>query len=165
MSGFPARILRSILGPKFVNTNPVEQPENDIGDRQFNAAFHQLSGMNLIVARAALIATYSGGSFQIAHRAEAWNPENEQTHPAPARAAAGSYTYTFASTYKDQEGTDVSTVLLAARASCHRDLTGGFANRINAHAWVDAGNPLVVQVRLWDAGGTGVDHPFWLEVF
>ncbi len=165
MSGFPTRFLRSILGPKFVNQSPVENPEGDIGDRQFNAAFHQLAGMNLVVPRAVLIASHNGTAFQVAHQAEAWNPENAQLHPTPARAAAGSYSYTFAATYKDQEGVDVSTVLLAARVSCHRDLTAGFANRIEARSWIDAGNPLRVQVRLWDAGGAGVDHPFWLEVF
>lgn len=165
MSGFPTRFLRSLLGPAFVDSNPVENPESDIGARQFNAAFHQAAGMNLIVPRCALIAVYSGGSFQVSHQAEAWNPENQQAHPALARTAAGSYTYTFASTYKDEEGVDVATVLLTARVTCHRDLSGGFANRISAAAWIDGSNPLRVQVRLWDQSGTGVDHPFWLEVF
>lgn len=164
MSGFPTRFLRSILGPKFVNQTPVESPESDIGDAQFNAAFHQLAGMNLVVPRAVVIATYGSG-FQIAHQAEAWNPENAQLHPTLARAGSGIYSYTFASTYKDEDGVDVSTVLFGARVSCHRDLSGGFATRISAHAWIDAGNPLVVQVRLWDTGGGGGDHPFWLEVF
>jgi len=165
MSGFPTRFLRSLLGPKFVNTSPVESPESDIGDVQFNAAFHQLAGMNLVVPRVALIASYTGAAQTILHQAEAWNPENAQAHPVLARSAAGVYTYTFASTYQDENGAAVATVLLAPRVSCHRDLSGGFANRIEAHAWKDGSNPLIVQVRLWDTGGTGVDHPFWLEVF
>lgn len=165
MSGFPTRILRAVLGPAFRDTRPVENPETDIGAKQFNAAFHQVAGMNLIVPRVAFIAVYSGGSFQVTHQAEAWNPNNVQAHPAAARAAAGSYTYTFASTYKDEEGVDVPTVLGPPRVTCHRDLSGGFANRIAAHAWIDGSDPLKIQIRLWDTGGTGVDHPFWLEVF
>lgn len=165
MSGFPTRFLRSVLGPKFVNTNPVENPEGDIGDAQFNAAFHQVAGMNLVVPRVALIAFYTGAVQTIVHQAEAWNPENAQAHPALARTGAGAYTYTFAATYKDENGSDVATVVMAPRVSCHRDLSGGFANRITAHAWKDAGNPLMIQIRLWDTGGTGVDHPFWLESF
>ena len=165
MSGFPSRFLRSLLGPKFVNTNPAENPETDVGAQQFNAAFHQVAGMNLVVPRVALIASYSGGGFVYSHQAEAWNPENAQAHPVLARSAAGVYTYTFASTYKDEDGTDVATVILAPRVSCHRDLSGGFANRIEARSWKDGSNPLIIQIRLWDTGGTGVDHPFWLESF
>jgi hypothetical protein len=164
MSSFPRRFLRSLLGPKFVDTIPVENPETDIGARQFEAAFQAVSGMNLVVPRSSVIATYSGGAFQIAHQAEAWNPENAQLHPELARSGAGAYTYTFAASYKDQESVDIATVLFAARVTCHRDLSS-FSQRIEAHAWRDAGNPLLINVRLWDAAGTGVDHPFWLEVF
>lgn len=165
MSGFPRRFVRSVLGPKFVNTAPVENPESDIGDAQFNAAFHQLAGMNLTVPRVSLIAFYTGSQFVVSHQAEAWNPESAQTRPALARAAAGSYIYTFAPTYKDEDGVDIATSIFAPRVSSHRDLSGGFANRIEARAWMDAANPLQIQIRLWDAGGTGVDQPFWLEAF
>jgi len=164
MSGFPSRVLRSLFGPKLINTAPVENPETDIPESAFNTLFHQVAGMNLVLPRVALIASYTGAVQTISHQAEAWNPENAQAHPVLARAAAGQYTYTFAATYKDENGADVPTVLLAPRVSCQRDLTAGFASRIEAHAWKDT-NPLVINVRLWDAGGAGVDHPFWLEVF
>jgi hypothetical protein len=166
MSGFPSRLLRSIFGPKvLVNTNPVENPNSDLGAEAFMPLFHQVAGMNLLAPRAVLLGFYTGAVLTIQHQAEAWSPDNDQVHPTPARSAAGVYTYTFASTYKDENGADIATVLLAARVSCHRDLSGGFANRISAHAWKDATNPLQINVRLWDTAGTGVDHPFWLEVF
>lgn len=164
MSGFPTRFLRSALGPKFVNTIPVETPESDIGDSQFNAAFWQLAGMNLVVSRVALIAHYTGGLFVYGHQEEAWNPENAQPHPALARSAAGVYTYTFAASYLDEDGNAVATVLRAPRLSCHKVLTA-FADRIDAHAWIDNSNPLVLQLRLWSQAGAGVDEPFWLEAF
>jgi hypothetical protein len=164
MSSFPTRFLRSLLGPKFVDTIPVENPETDIGARQFNAAFHAIAGMNLVVPRAVVIATYTGGAFSIAHQAEAWNPEGSQARPTLARGAAGEYTYTFAASYADQEGASVATALTAARVTCHRDLSS-YSQRIVGHAWRDAVNPLVVNVRIWDAAGAGADHPFWLEVF
>lgn len=165
MSSFPSRFLRSLLGPKFFNAFPVENPENQVGDKQFNAAFHAVAGMNLIVSRAALIATYSGGSFQIAHQAEAWNPEAAQAHPSLARTSAGVYTYTFAASYLDEDGVAVPTVLAAARVSSHYAPQATYPNRIESRAWVDESNPLIIQVRMWNTSGVPVDLPFWLEVF
>lgn len=165
MSGFPSRFLRSFLGPKLIDDRPVERPQAEVGAGALNPAFHQLAGMNLVAPRVALIAFYTGAVQTIVQQAEAWNPENAQAHPTLARSAAGAYTYTFAASYLDEDGVAVPTVLAAPRVTCHRDLSGGFANRIEAKAWKDSVNPLVINVRLWDTGGTGVDHPFWLEVF
>lgn len=165
MTGFPSRITRGTLGPKFVNAAPVEQPEQDIGDQQFNAAFWQVAGMNLGAPRVSLIAAYVGAAFVVANKTEAWNPDGTQAHPVLARTSAGVYTYTFAASYLDEDGAAVPTVLRAPRLSCHKVLTA-FADRIEAHAWVDVTNPLILQLRLWTgAAGTAVDEPFWLESF
>jgi hypothetical protein len=165
MSSFPRRFLRSLLGPKFVDTVPVENPEADIGARQFNAAFHAVAGMNLVVPRAVVIASYTGSAFQIDHQAEAWNPEGSQGRPLLERASAGAYTYTFAATYKDQDGVNIATSLTAARVTSHRELVSGYSQRVFAYAYRDGANPLEIKIRLWDAVGTGIDAPFWLEVF
>ncbi len=162
--GFPRRFTRDQLGPTLRNNYPVENPESDIGAESFNADFHQVAGMNLVVPRAALVASWNGSSFDILHQAEAWNPRHAQAHPVLARSGTGAYTYTFAPTYKDEDGVDVPTVLVAARAF---ELAGTavFANRVEAHAWIDAGDPLVVHVQLWRSGtGAAEDHRFWLEV-
>lgn len=165
MSGFPSRFNRGHLGPKFRNANPVENPESQIGDAQFNAAFWQTAGMNLIVPRVALIAQYVGSSFVVAAQEEAWNPDLSQAHPVLARASAGVYSYTFAASYLDEDGVAQPTVLRAPRLSCHKVLAA-FADRVDAHAFIDAGNPLVLQLRLWlSASGTAVDEPFWLETY
>jgi hypothetical protein len=160
--GFPTRILRSALGPKFLDTAPVENPETDIGARQFNLAFHQVAGLNLVAPRVSLVAHYTGGQFVIQHQQEAWNTEGAQARPVLARSAAGVYTYTFASSYLDEDGVSVATVLRAPRISCHKVLTA-FADRIDPLSWVDGGSPLVLQIRLWNQSGAGVDEPFWLE--
>ncbi len=162
--GFPKRFTRDQLGPTLRNTYPVENPETDIGAETWNAVFHQTSGMNLIVPRVALIATWGGSAFNIAHQAEAWNPRGTQAHPTLARTSTGLYTYTFASTYLDEDGVEQSLALGAPRADVSTALTA-FADRLEAHTWVDTSNPLIVQVRIWkSADGTATDARFWLEV-
>jgi len=164
--GFPTRITRSALGPKFRDTIPVENPETDVGAQQLEQVFQQVVGANLIVPRVVVIATYSGGAFQYSHRAEAWNPDGAQAHPELAWVSAGNYTLTFAASYLDENAVAVPTVLLAPRISSHRDLNSvGFAGRVESRAWIRSNAPLVVQIRMWDTGGTGIDQPFWLEVF
>lgn len=165
MSGFPTRFSRTQLGPKFRDNYPVENPETDIGAQQFNAAFWQVAGINLIVPRVSLIAVWGGSSFTINHQAEAWNPDNAQAHPVLARTSAGVYTYTFASTYTDEDGVAISLALLSARVTVHKALTA-FADRVVGFVWKDGSNPLILQIRLWkETDGTAVDEPFWLEAF
>jgi hypothetical protein len=166
MSGFPARFARSALGPTFVDAYPVENPEQDIGATQANLAAWQLAGLNGCAPRALLAAYWDSGTsaFVIASQAEAWNSDGAQSHPALARAAAGDYTYTFASTYLDELGASVSPALVGAVLAPARVLTA-FADRIITAAWIDPTAPLVVELRQWNAAGSATDHPFVLLVF
>jgi hypothetical protein len=163
MSGFPTRIIRSLLGPKFRDLYPAENPETDISAAAFNVGFWQLAGVNLTAARVSLVADWGGSSFTVEHQAEAWIADNAQAHPVLARTSAGVYTYTFASTYENEDGTAIATDLGPPRVTVHKELTA-FADRVSGHAWVATGAPLVVQIRIWDASGVAVDEPFWLEV-
>lgn len=164
MAGFPLRFIRSFLGPKFRNTRPVKDPNTQMGAEKFNPLFWQLSGLNLVVSRVYLEAAWTGAAFQMAHQREAWNAENDQSHPTLARASAGVYSYTFAATYLDEDGTAVQTVLGAPHAWSPQVLAA-YADRVDAYAWVDPGNALVVHVRLFDAAGAGIDAPFALSVY
>jgi hypothetical protein len=120
--------------------------------------------MGLIAPRAVLVGSYSGSTLTTKHQAEAWNPNNDQAHPTPARSGTGVYSYTFASTYKDEDGNDVTTVLLGARVLPQGEVTS-YANRIVFHAWIDPAAPLVARWRFWEtSAGDPVDVPFWLEV-
>lgn len=163
MSGFPTRLLRSFLGPKLEDIKPVDNPKTQIGASTWEAVFRQVCGMNLGAPRAVLVANWTGSDFQITHQSEAWSPENDQPHPALARASAGVYSYTFAQTYKDGNGHDVSVSLPAARATPLNPVNSA-SDTISAAAFIDPQHPLVVEIRLFDASGDPADAPFWLEV-
>lgn len=162
--GFPRRFTRDQLGPTLRNNYPIENPESDVGAETLNPLFHQVSGMNLVVPRAVVVAEWNGSSFDLLHQAEAWNPDGDQVHPVLARASGGAYTYTFAPEYEDEEGVAQATVLLAARGDALAE-QATFADRLEVKAWIDTSNPLVVQVRLWIPNtGSAADFRFWLEV-
>jgi hypothetical protein len=167
---FPKRILRSGLGPKIVNTYPVENPSTDIGAETWNPSFAALAGLNLVASRALFVGKWagSGQNFTIAEQEEAWNDDHDQSHPTIARTSTGLYSYTFASSYLDEDGVAVSTVLTAARATAgYTAFSGTTVNE--AFAWIDPANPLNVLVQTATRTlSTGVsalaDLPFWLEV-
>lgn len=159
---FPARVLRAVFGPDFINTRPVEHPQTEFDANAMQVLLWQVSGTNQSAVRATVAAKWTGSAFQIFHQGEAWNPEGSQTPPLLERASTGVYTWTFASTYPDVEGNDVSPNIGPVRVSSHKVLTA-FADRIEAHAWRDAADASIIHVRLWDASGTPVDEPFWLE--
>lgn len=163
MAGFPRRFFRSFLGPTLVDRRPVENKKHEVPAAALNALFAQICGLNLVVPRVSLAARWDGSTFRIEHQAEAWNPDGNLARPTLARASTGVYSYTFAASYPDEEGATVSTELRAPRVTCQKVLSA-FSGRIEPHAWLDADNPLIVHIRLWDASGTLVDEPFWLEV-
>lgn len=164
MSGYPQRLVRDQLGPSMDETVPVTNPEQQVGGRQFNLEWQQLAGLNLaMITRAVIVADWNGSDFDVSYQEEAWNAKHAQSHPVLARAGTGDYTYTFAATYDDQDGNAISTVLLAPRASAQKVITT-FASRVDAYAYLDAADPLIVHVKLFDGSGTAVDEPFILEV-
>lgn len=164
MSGFPTRLTRQILGPTLRDTYPVENPEIGIPASAFNTLFHQVAGLNLVsFARAIVVAEWNGSDFDIPYQEEAWNTRGLQSRPTLARTGTGNYTYTFASTYKNELDVDVTTALVASRASLRTQVTA-YANRREIFTWIDPAAPLVVEVRIFDSSGTAQDEPFILEV-
>lgn len=164
---FPNRTTRSQLGPRFRDVYPVENPETDLGAGQLNEALDQIAGMNVIVPRVSLAASWGGSAFNIEHQAEAWNSDEAQLHPVLARISAGRYTYTFVATYVDGDGNVVATVLgpprIAPTAAPATDATP-FADGLRARAWRDPGNPLAIKIAIATDALALVDAPFWLEV-
>lgn len=158
MSGFPSRIQRSDLGPAFVDAYPVENPETDIGARAFNAAFHQVAGMNLVSPRAIVVAEYSGGALSVQYQAEAWNPNSDQAHPVLSRTGTGAYSLTFAASYADESGVQIPTTLYFAKASAMSQ------SLVFALARINPANSLQVILETQLADTTPVDVPFVLEV-
>lgn len=165
MSGFPLRLSRDSLGPTLRDNYAADNPETDIPARAFNALFWQVAGMNAVhPVRAAAVVEYAGSVLSTIYQAEAWNPNNDVAHPVIARTGTGVYTVTFASTYLDETGASVPTTLLYARAKFIGDMSA-WANRREAHAWIDGTNPLIVNVTTWDtATGLAADAKFLVEV-
>lgn len=165
---FPKRLLRSSLGPSFVNNYPVENPASDIGDTQFNAAFAIVAAAGLLLPRATLVAAWNGSALVATEQEEAWNDDHDQAHPTPARTGVGTYTYTFASSYNDETGAAVPTVLTAARVAV--GITAVDTTKIaEGYAWINPTNQLQVLVytylRVLATGvATATDLPFWLAV-
>lgn len=156
---FPLRFIRSALGPLTLRDNyPVENPETDIGAKTFLATFAAVAGMNQTAARAQLVAVWNGAAFNIAFQAEAWNPEGNLPRPTLSRTSAGIYTYVFASTYADEDGTPRAVGLTGARCSSEVNHANG---RIRAYAWPTG---FTVDIKLEDSAGTARDAAFWLEV-
>lgn len=165
MSGYPTRIVRSSLGPTLEDEYPVQNPRTQIPAAAFNAAFHALAGLNLsCIARAVVVASYVAPTLTTLYQAEAWNPEGGQAHPVLARAGVGDYTLTFAASYLDEEGVAVPTALMAPKASAH-PVIAAWGDVAIAAAYIDASNPLIVHVKIFDAAtGNPLDAPFALEV-
>lgn len=163
--GWPLRIVRALL-PTMDELIPKEHPEQDVGGGDFNLDWWQLAGANLVIPRAVLAAKYNTGTsaFVKSYQEEAWNVNSALAHPTLARAGAGEYSYTFAATYPDKDGNLVATVLGEPDVRATKVLAV-YADRVDAYAWIDAGDPLVIQVRLFNAAGAGVDDvPFLLKV-
>lgn len=162
-AGFPKRLVRSALGPKLRNNYPVEHPEGEIGDTQFNALFWNVAGMGLVLPRGVLVASWTGAAFVISHQAEAWNPENDQPHPVLARAGTGNYTYTLAASYLDEDGSAVAPDIKAAWGQEQRIYTAPLTQYTDLKAWIDPIAPLVIQIRNVDVtAGALADYPFIL---
>lgn len=169
MSGYPTLITRAALGPTYKDERPVENPETDLGARALNLAFWQLSGVQMAAPRALLIAEWNttSSAFDLSRQGEAWSPQSTSA-PTLARSAAGKYSYTFAASYPDVDGTEVSTVLHGAQVSV-LDVTDAEIEgdeTIVGYARVDG---LAVHVRLarYDSGVFGAyeDRRFALMVW
>ncbi len=164
MSGYPSRIVRSVLGPTFKDVRPVEHPEREISAESGNLLCNIATAANLIQPRASLVAIWSGSAFAILHQEEAWNVDHAQTHPQLERSSAGVYSYTFASSYKDKDGVDVPTTLVSARVTASDvPLVFSPADAPRGAAFIDPAVPYAVQIRTW-SGTTLGDYRFWLEV-
>jgi hypothetical protein len=167
MSGWPSRILKSMLGATLRDARPVEKPELEWAARYIELTKHAAVGAALVIPRATLCAEWNTttSSFTVHHQAEAWNVNNVIAHPTLTRYDAGSYGYVFASTYDDMDGNAVpfdprgfrvcecvtqGILMGTIRARCRRALTEG--------------TPTILITLKEEGSGISVDVPFWLEV-
>lgn len=158
--GFPNRPLRTAFGDKLEDSRPVENPKQEVGKAAFNAAFWNTAGLGLVLPRWVVIASWNGSQLVVQHQAEAWNPNNDQAHPVLARSATGKYSYTFASSYLDEDGVAVPTTIFRPGGHVERVIAAA-TDRTDLYAWV-TGSPPVANFWIYDDAGTLRDDPFAL---
>lgn len=127
MSGFPNRIGRSSLGPTLEDKWPVVNPKHDLGAAQFNLAFHQIAGMNLVSARGLLFVDVNSGTGTITttYQGIAWDPDGLLPKVVWTRSAAGIYSWSLPQTsYLDESGNAITVEVLGGYPM-PQELVGG----------------------------------------
>lgn len=157
-SGFPNRPDRSDYGPTYEEERTVYNPKREIGSDIFNLNFWQLAGSGLVVPRAVLIAEHSGGTVTTTTQYLAFDPDGSLSAIPWVDNGTGDYSFTFASQYPDQGGTNQNLSLVAGVAIAQGstpqigsvDLTSGYEGDVyfvtHAGAAVDVSKFLVL---LW----------------
>lgn len=107
--GFPNRVSRTTFGPKLKNKWPIVNPEQDIGDSQFNLLFHQTAGMNVVCSNGLLSVTVSqSGDVVTGYQGFSWDPNGSMPKIAWTRLTNGIYTFAIpSSTYPDENGNQI----------------------------------------------------------
>lgn len=168
MAGFPLRHLLSFFGPKLRDARPIENPVLETGQHRLNLTESIAAASSLLLPRVSLIAEWNAtfGKFTVFHQEEAWNAKHELPHPTLERLADGYYTYTFASSYPDNDGIQVPTVIYAARLTVIQEVNSGGAAPTYKHGTELSGSTgLSVQFFIKDESSALIDRRFWLEVF
>lgn len=105
-SGFPNRPARASFGPTLSNVRPIVRPEKELDAGNVNLAFWQVAGAGRTCAAAVL--GYNGATQARLFQALAWDSNGALAAIPAVKDGTGAYTFTFASTYKDEGGRDVA---------------------------------------------------------
>jgi hypothetical protein len=154
-AGFPNRPSRSSFGPTLFNVRSIKRPDKELDAGNVNLAFWQAAGAGR-TSPLALIG-YNGTTEARVFQALAWD-SNGSLAPIPAvKDGTGAYTFTFASTYKDEGGRDVAFQPVAAMA-----FVQGGASQVQALATI-ALQDVVVAVK--NGSSVATDATFLLMVW
>lgn len=156
MSGFPNRPARVAFGPQMQNVRAPVIPEKDLSANQMNLTFWQLAGAGRTLPMAVLL--FDGAAPAILYQTLAFDPRQELGELAFAKAGTGDYTFTFASTYKDQRGSDTPYSPIIGMAMVQNGAPG-----TKAQAFVPVAQAIKVEVR--DIAEALVDGTFLLAVW
>lgn len=155
MSGFPSRPTRTTFGPPLVNVRPVSQPDKELDAGIVDLAWWQMAGASRTTALAVVI--YNGTTQARVFQGLAWDASNKQA-PIPAvKVGTGQYTFTFASSYPDEKGQQISFTPRAAIA-----FVQGAAAQIQAVCTI---NGQAVSVEVANQANTHVDATFMMMVW
>ena len=131
-------------------------PEKDLSADQMNLTFWQAAGAGRTLPMAVLV--FDGTVPSIGFQVLAFDPRQELGNLAFVKDADGDYTFTFASTYKDQRGVDTPYVPQAAMAFAQNAPAG-----TKAQAFIPSGQDVKVEMR--DIAEALVDGTFVLAVW
>ena len=134
---------------------PVTNPQKELDADQMNLTFWQVAGAGRVLPQATIV--YVGATPLLTYQALAFDPRELLGNIANAKTGVGVYTFTFASTYKDEAGNDVAFTPRAAQA-----MVQGAAAQVQA---VPNLNGQVVQVIVMDGAGAPADATILLMVW
>jgi hypothetical protein len=160
--GSPDPITRSSFGPPLYDERPIENPRTDIGTDAMGLCFWQTAGTSKVAIKATVVASWNGSSFVYTKREETWNPDDAIAHPSLIRSSTGDYYIQYPTSAPDEKGVSRPIVLTAADIKVQA-VQATFANRIESRSYLDPANPNRVIIKIWTAGGSAVDAPFWME--
>lgn len=156
MGGFPARPARSKFGPTMKNKRRPTIAETDLSADQVNLSFWQAAGSGRTLPLATIL--FDGAIPIIVSQALAFDPKQELGLIDVVKNGTGDYTFTFASSYKDENGVDTP---FAPQFSMTM-LQGGNPGD-KATPFDPSGQDVLVRVR--DAAEVLIDGTFLLQVW
>jgi hypothetical protein len=158
---FPQRISRDSLGPTLGDTHPVVDPTRAVPAAAFNAAFWTVTGCGLMIPLASVLCTVIDGALVVVEHAEAWNPNQILAGPTAMRDDPGCYSFTYLSTYPDENGVERAVNLTKGRLHFQG---GGYGESGLPIGWTQVSNPHCMIVRICEPGhGDSIDAPFLAE--
>lgn len=152
MSGFPNKPTREQFGPNMENARPPVIPEKDLSAAQVNLAFWQAAGSGRTCAAALVL--IDGATPDILLQNMTFDPNQTLPDLALVKNGTGDYTITFAATYQDQNGQDVSFVPKAAMAHIQESLLNATeqvevsGQDVNVKTYNNVPNPIDTTVLL-----------------
>jgi len=156
MSGYPNIPTRQDFGPEMENVRPPVMPTRDLSAGQMNLSFWQTAGAGRTLPQALIL--FDGTIPGIVSQSLAFDPRQELGNITFVDNGVGDYTFTFASTYKDQRGADVAFAPL-----------GAIAVPQNVAAGVEASPTLIsgqdVTIEVVDAASAPLDAIILLQVW
>lgn len=133
------------------NVRPIRVPDAEVDADEFNALVGSVVGASHTACRAWARVTISGGTATLADHDAVWG-STDAVKPTVARASAGRFTVTWATSYDDLRDTpDTHTTnIRAADVSAYH----ASSSRISMAAATAAN---VITVRVDDAAGSAAD--------
>ena len=158
MPGYPDLPTRDSFGPTRESVRPVQNPERELGAAEMNLAFWQVAGAGRTLPQAVFI--YDPNATpgnELSYQALAFDPKQLLPSINPTVNGTGDFTWTFDTTYLNEQGVARPFTPKAAMA-----MVQGGAAQVKAGVTL---NGQTVQVETQDGASVAVDVAFILLVW